>query len=95
MDEFERDMMIMDLNEEWDELMEEINQEERKKPDWWLIALGAKDAPRASYDKCCEIYKSFKRFGAANPGKEFFELVDLFTAAMVQNRLNLRPGVRG
>ena len=88
MDEFEREMLIMELNEEWEELREEIATEERKKPEWWLIALGAKDAPRASYDKCCEIYKSFKRFGFMHPGKEFYELVDLFTAAMIQNRLS-------
>lgn len=88
MDEIEMD--IMEMNMEFEEIMAEWEQEERRKPDWWLIALGAKDAPRASYEKSCEIYKSFKRFGFANPGKDFFELVDLFTAAMVTNRLNLK-----
>ena len=86
-DDIEAD--IMEMNMEFDEVMEDWKAEDRKKPDWWLIALGAKEAPRASYDKCCEIYKSFKKFGFAHPGKEFFELVDLFTAAMVTNRLML------
>lgn len=93
MDDIE--VYLMEMQQEFDEVMIEWDQEDRRKPQWWLIALGAEDAPRASYDKCCKIYKSFKNFGAANPGKEFFELVDLFTAAMIQNRLNLTAEGRG
>ena len=86
MDDLEMD--ILEMEKEFQDVMEDWKKEDRKKPDWWLIALGSKDAPRASYDKCCQIYKSFKRFGKMHPGKEFFELVDLFTAAMVNNRLS-------
>jgi len=85
----EIDLDILEMNQEFDEIMEEWKAEDRKKPEWFLIALGSKDAPRATYDKSCEIYKSFKKFGFSHPGKEFFELVDLFTAAMVTNRLTL------
>jgi len=85
----EIDLDILEMNQEFDEIMEEWKAEDRKKPQWWLIALGSEEAPRASYDKSCEIYKSFKKFGFTHPGKAFFELVDLFTAAMVTNRLKL------
>ena len=86
MDDLEMD--IAEMEKEFQDVMEEWKAEDRKKPDWWLIALGSKDAPRANYDKCCQIYKSFKWFGKMHPGKEFFELVDLFTAAMIQNKLS-------
>ena len=87
MDDIEMDILEMEM--EFQDVIEEMNQEERKKPDWFLIALGAKDAPRASYDKCCEIHNKFKKFKPGKPYKDFFELVDLFTAAMITNRLNL------
>jgi hypothetical protein len=86
MDDLELDIIEMEM--EFQDIMEEWKQEDRKKPDWWLIALGAKDAPRASYEKSCDIYRRFKSFSFLHTGKEFFEIVDLFTAAMIQNRLS-------
>jgi len=89
MDELEMDILEMEM--EFQEVIEGWKQEDRKKPSWFLIALGSKDAPRASYDKCCEIHNKFKKFKPVKPYKDFFELVDLFTAAMIANRLNLAP----
>ena len=85
MDDLEMDILEMEL--EFQDVIEEMDKEERKSPDWFLIAIGSKYAPRVNYDKCREIYRSFKGFSKMHPGKEFFELVDLFTAAMIQNRL--------
>lgn len=87
MDDIE--VYLMEMQQEFDEIMVEWDQEDRKKPSWWLIALGSEDAPRASYDASCKIYKSFKKFSFMHKGKDFFELIDLFTMATIQNRLNI------
>ncbi|MEE9351685.1 MAG: hypothetical protein V3U78_05450 [Thiotrichaceae bacterium] len=86
MDEIEMDILEMEM--EFQEIMEGWKQEDRKKPDWWLIALGSKEASRASYEKSCDIYRHFKSFSFLHTGKDFFEIVDLFTTAMIQNRLS-------
>tara|TARA_R110002020_G_scaffold407668_2_gene617626 strand:+ start:242 stop:499 length:258 start_codon:yes stop_codon:yes gene_type:complete len=85
MDELE--VFIIEMEIEFQEIMEDWGQSEKAKPDWWLIALGAKDAPRPVYDKSVDIYKRFKKFGFAVKAKDFETSVNLFTTAMLQGKI--------
>ena len=85
MDDIEFEIML--LSEEMDEIFESWEEGDRRKPDWWLIALGSQDAPKPIYDRACDIYSKFKSFCYMTGNHEFNTAVELFTAAMAQNRL--------
>lgn len=85
MDEIE--ITLIELMKDWDDMEEEIEREHKLLPEWWLVALGAKDAPRPVYDKSVDIYQKFKRFGPAVKAKDFDTAVELFTLAMIEGRI--------
>jgi len=87
MDDFERDMIVIELTEEWQEMEEEFSQD-RQPPDWWLIACGAKDAPDEVYRKSLEVRGTYLRFCQGLKDKTFFEMIDLFTLANVKGCIN-------
>ena len=83
---FEREMMIIELEQEWEE-MEEDFKRARQSPDWWLIACGAKEATDKVYRKSLEVRASYLRFCKGIKDKTFFEMIDLFTAAKLQGAI--------
>jgi len=82
MDEIE--IFIIEMEIEFQDIMEDWKKADEKKPDWWLIALGSQDAPRALYDKSVEIYKNFKTFCFATKNHDFDSAVKLFTLQMLR-----------
>jgi hypothetical protein len=86
MDEFERQLLIMDLEQEAEEYELSYAAEIARNPIWWNIAHGLQDAPRAQYDKAKEITAQFLRFRP--PGVScFFERVRMFEQANLLNQM--------
>tara|TARA_R110002020_G_scaffold315845_3_gene530901 strand:- start:1304 stop:1567 length:264 start_codon:yes stop_codon:yes gene_type:complete len=83
------DFEIMLLDEEFDEIMREIEGKTKKDPEWWLIALGSKDAPKPVYDRACKILKRFKSFCYATGNHNFYDAVGLFEANIAQGRIQI------
>lgn len=85
MDEIEEtEIFIIEMEIEFQDIMEDWKKTDEKKPDWWLIALGAQDAPRPVYDKSLIIYKNFKKFCFVTGNHNFDEAVGLFTLQMLR-----------
>lgn len=86
MDEFERQLLIMDLEQEAEEYEIAYAAEIAKNPSWWNIAHGLEDAPRNVYDKAKETTAKFLRFHPHGVSC-FFERVKLFEQAMINGRV--------
>ena len=86
MDDFDREMTVIELEQEWQEMEEELKQA-RQPPDWWLIACGAKEAPDKIYRKSLEVRGTYLRFCQGMKDKTFFEMIDLFTQAKIEGKL--------
>jgi len=88
-DDIERQMLIMDLEADYLEVVEK-KESEYKAPDWFLIGNGLEDADERTKFKAREILKEFIRFssGVSKPdnAKTFQELVEAFTLSKVQNK---------
>jgi len=84
MDDIERMLLIMDLEEDWSECQQD-KEKEYKPPDWFLIGMGIKEAPEHVKFKAKEIYKEFLRFKGSKENS-FEELVKSFTLAKAQNK---------
>lgn len=86
MDDFERDMLCFELDQEAKEFDIEYAAELAKNPEWWNIAHGLKEASRKEYDKSKEILSKFLRFQPQGISC-FFERVKLFEQAMLTNSI--------
>lgn len=81
-DDIERQMLILELEDEYLEVLKE-KHEEYQTPDWWNIGLGIREAASPAHEfQSKELYKSFLRFKTT--GLTFQQRVEAFT----QMRLN-------
>ena len=58
---------------------QELESQQREKPDWWWIGLGFEKAlsPRHQ-EEAKAIFRQFLKFKEI-PGEDFFEMIDRFT----------------
>lgn len=88
MDDIERQMLIMELESDYLDVMKLANSE-FQAPGWFMIGNGLKEADEETKFQAKEILKSFIQFSNSLPGeaKSFEDLVRLFTAAKAQNKI--------
>ncbi len=86
-DDIERQMLIMELESDYLDMIEQSGAE-FQSPDWFMIGNGLKEADEKTRFQAKEILKSFLQFSKeSHSAKSFEDLVLLFTAAKSQNRL--------
>lgn len=86
-DAIERQMLIIDLEQEYTEVLQE-KQNEFIPPDWWFIGLGVKPASSPIQEsKAKEIYKQFLEFCKSGQSGTMQKQVEMFIAAKTQNRI--------
>ena len=85
MDEFERELLIMDLEQEAEEYDVAYAAEVAKNPDWYNKAKGLMECSREEYYKAKEICSNFYRFHPHGVSC-FFERVKLFEQAMINGK---------
>jgi len=87
MDEFEREMLLMDLQDEaaaWDE-------KERRRieelPKWWRVAYCIEDADSKTFELAKVTRNEFFTFYKGHIDKSLEAALKLFTAAKIQNKI--------
>ena len=85
MTDIDRQLMIMDLEHDFQVVMQD-SAEAYEPPEWWYIGMGLVEAPDAIKAKAREIYLQFLTFKSCKQGASFEDLIKAFTLAKTQNR---------
>jgi hypothetical protein len=86
MDDIDRQILIMELEDDFNLIVQEKSKE-YEPPSWFKIGMGIVDAPEGVKFRAKEIYKEFLKFKAVEKGLGFEELVKQFTLMKTQNRI--------
>ncbi len=84
-DDITRQMLIVQLEAEFLEVMEDKEQE-YKPPEWFLIGNGLKEADEQTKFQAKNLLKEFIRFSQGDSGRTFKELAEAFQAAKAHNK---------
>jgi hypothetical protein len=86
MDDIDRQILIMELEDDFSQVVQEKSKE-YEPPPWFKIGMGIVDAPEGVKFRAKEIYKEFLKFRVVEKGLSFEELVKQFTLMKIQNRI--------
>jgi len=86
MDDIDRQILIMELEDDFN-LVSQEKSKEYEPPSWFKIGMGIVDAPEGVKFRAKEIYKEFLKFRVVEKGLSFEELVKQFTLMKTQNRI--------